>query len=53
VVTHGGITTDLLRNLLHDDALPPQLLAAGIPPCAVTTINYLAVAMIASTAHLS
>jgi hypothetical protein len=31
VVTHGGITTELLRNLLDDDALPPQLLAAGIP----------------------
>jgi len=53
VVTHGGITTDLLRNLLHDDALPPQLLAVGIPPCAVTTIDGLAVVMIASTTHLS
>jgi len=53
VVTHGGITTDLLRNLLDDDALPPQLLAAGIPSCAVTTIDNLTVAMIASTAHLS
>jgi broad specificity phosphatase PhoE len=53
VVTHGGITTDLLRNLLEDDALPPQLLAAGIPPCAITTIDDLTVAMIASTAHLS
>ena len=37
----------------HDDALPPQLLAVGIPPCAVTTIDGLAVVMIASTAHLS
>ena len=53
MVTHGGITTDLLRNLLHDDALPPQLLAAGIPPCAAITINDLAVVMIASTAHFS
>jgi broad specificity phosphatase PhoE len=53
VVTHGGITTDLLRNLLDDDALPPQLLAAGIPPCAVTTIDNLSVVMVASTAHLS
>jgi broad specificity phosphatase PhoE len=53
VVTHGGITTDLLRNLLDDAALPPQLLAAGVPPCAVTTIDNLTVAMIASTAHLS
>ena len=23
VVTHGGVTTDLLRNLLGDDGLPP------------------------------
>ena len=53
VVTHGGITTELLRNLVDDDCLPPHLLAAGIPPCAVTTIDNLTVAMIASTAHLS
>jgi len=53
VVTHGRITTDLLRNLLDDDALPPQLLAARIPPCAVTTIDNLTVVMIGSTAHLS
>jgi broad specificity phosphatase PhoE len=52
-VTHGGITTDLLRNLLGDDALPPHLLDAGIPPCAVTAIDDLNVIMIASTAHLS
>jgi len=53
VVTHGGITTDLLRNLLDEDSLPPQLLVTGIPPCAVTTIDDLTVVMIASTAHLS
>ena len=53
MVTHGGITTDLLRNLLDEDSLPPQLLATGIPPCAVTTINDLTVITIASTAHLS
>jgi broad specificity phosphatase PhoE len=51
-VTHGGITTDLLRNLLGDDALPPHLIDAGIPPCAVTGIDDLNVTMIASTAHL-
>jgi hypothetical protein len=53
VVTHGGITTDLLRNLLDEDALLPQLLAAGIPPCVITTIVDLTVVTIASTAHLS
>jgi broad specificity phosphatase PhoE len=52
-VTYGGITTDLLRNLLGDDALPPRLLDAGIPPCAVTAIDGLNVVMIASTAHLA
>jgi broad specificity phosphatase PhoE len=53
VVTHGGITIELLRNLLGDEALPPQLLAAGVPPCAVTTLDDLAVVTIAATAHLS
>jgi broad specificity phosphatase PhoE len=52
VVTHGGITTELLRNLHDDDDLPPHLLAAGIPPCAVTMIDNLTVVTIASTAHL-
>jgi hypothetical protein len=52
-VTHGGITTDLLCNLLGDDALPPHLLDAGIPPCAVTAMDDLNVIMIASTTHLS
>jgi hypothetical protein len=50
---HGGITTDLLRSLLKDHALAPQLLAAGIPPCAITAIDDLTVVTIASTAHLS
>ena len=53
MITHGGVTTDLLRNLLDEDALPPQLLATGIPLCAVTAIDNLTVIMIASTAHLS
>jgi hypothetical protein len=29
-VTHGGVTIELLRTLLGDDALPPGLLAAGM-----------------------
>jgi len=52
-VTHGGITVDLLRNLLGDDAVPPQLLTAGIPPCAITAVDDLTVVTIASTSHLS
>jgi broad specificity phosphatase PhoE len=52
VVTHGGITTDLLRNLLSDQALPAGLLEAGIPACAITTIDDLRVVSIAATGHL-
>lgn len=51
-VTHGGITADLLRTLLGDHALPPYLLEAAIPPCAVTALDDLDVIMIASTSHL-
>jgi broad specificity phosphatase PhoE len=50
-VSHGGVTTDLLRTLLGDEALPPGLLAGGIPPCAVTTLDDLGVVAIASTGH--
>src|SRR5262249_61047788 len=51
-VTHGRITTDLLGNLPGDDALPPLLRDAGMPPRAVTAIDDLNVVMIASTTHL-
>ena len=51
-VSHGGVTTDLLRTLLGDEALPPLLLAEGIQPCAVTTLDGLHVVAIASTRHL-
>ena len=53
VVTHGGITVDLLRNLTGDDAVPRHVLAAGVPPCAVTVVDDLNVVMIASVSHLS
>jgi broad specificity phosphatase PhoE len=52
VVSHGGVTTDLLRTLLGDAALPPGLLAEGIPSCAITTLDGLRVVAIASTGHL-
>ena len=51
-VTHGGVTAELLRTLLGDDALPPGVLAAGIPPCAITTLDDLNPVMIASVSHL-
>jgi broad specificity phosphatase PhoE len=48
-VTHGEVTVDLLRNLLGDDAAPlAEVMAAGIPPCAVTAVDNLTVVMIAS-----
>jgi len=47
-VTHGGVTIDLLRTLLGDDALPPGLLSAGVPPCAITAVDDLNVVAIAS-----
>jgi len=52
VVTHGGITIDLLRTLLGDDLLPPHLLAEGIPPCALTVVDDLRAVTIASVSRL-
>jgi broad specificity phosphatase PhoE len=51
-VTHGGVTTELLRTLLGDDALPSWVLDSDIPPCAVTTVSGLKVIAIGNTAHL-
>ena len=52
-VSHGGLTTDLLRTLLGDDGLPPRLMDEGIPSCAITTLDDLHVISIADTGHLS
>ena len=52
-VSHGGATTDLLRTLLGDDALSPQLFDQGIPACAITVLDDLDVVAIASIAHLT
>jgi broad specificity phosphatase PhoE len=51
-VTHGGVTIELARDLLGDDGLPPDLLTAGIPPCAITVIDGLNIVMLASDTHL-
>jgi broad specificity phosphatase PhoE len=53
VVSHGGVTTDLLRTLLGDDGLPPRLMDEGIPSCAITTLDDLHIINIADTGHLS
>lgn len=41
VVSHGGVTVDLLRNLMGDERLrsaAPGLFDRGMPPCALTTV---------------
>jgi broad specificity phosphatase PhoE len=53
LVSHGGVTTNLLRTLLGDDGFPSRLLAEGIPSCAVTMFNDLQVISIADTRHFS
>lgn len=53
IVSHGGVTTDLLRTLLGDEGLSALLLAKGIPACAVTTFNDLHVIRVADTGHFS
>jgi len=52
VISHGGLTVDLLRSLLGDAGLPDQLIADGVPPCAITTFDGLNVVGIARTGHL-
>ncbi|MBB5872896.1 broad specificity phosphatase PhoE [Allocatelliglobosispora scoriae] len=52
VVTHGGITVDLLRSLLGDAAVPARLLHEGVPSAAITTIDGFSVVRIAATTHL-
>jgi hypothetical protein len=51
-VTHGGITTELLRDLLGDDALRPGVLDEGVPPGAITALDDLNPVMVASVSHL-
>ncbi len=53
VVTHGGVTVDLLRTLLGDRAVPSTLMDHGVPPCAITTLDGLEVLGVASTDQLS
>lgn len=59
VVTHGGVTVDLLRTLFGDDAVRRQhggVLTQGVPPGAITRLrwragDYLPIE-VASVAHL-
>ena len=52
IVTHGGVTIDLLRTLLGDDAIGRELLANGVPSCAITTLKATTVTSVASVEHL-
>ena len=52
LVTHGGVTVDLLRTLIGDRAVPVELMLDGVPSCAITTLHHLTVVDIASVAHL-
>jgi Histidine phosphatase superfamily (branch 1) len=41
VVSHGGVTVDLLRNLYGDERLAhrPELIGQGVPACAITRLG--------------
>jgi broad specificity phosphatase PhoE len=52
-VTHGGVTADLLRTLLGDDAVPASLVHEGVPSGAITILDGLTVVDVARTDHLS
>ncbi|NUT05973.1 MAG: histidine phosphatase family protein [Hamadaea sp.] len=51
-VSHGGVTTDMLRTLLGDDAVPRELVEQGVPPCAITTLEGSRVLRVAAVDHL-
>ncbi|MFC3492984.1 histidine phosphatase family protein [Glycomyces rhizosphaerae] len=53
VACHGGVTVDLLRTLLGDEAVPEALLREGVPSGAITTIDGLRPVAIAETGHLA
>lgn len=41
-VSHGGVTVDLLRSTVGDEALEeraPGLISSGVPACALTTLE--------------
>lgn len=52
IAAHGGVTVDLLRTLMGDDAAPEPLLREGVPSGAITTIDGLRPVAIAETGHL-
>ncbi|GAA1968692.1 histidine phosphatase family protein [Catenulispora subtropica] len=52
IVTHGGVTVDLLRSLLGGASLGTELLIEGVPSCAITTIQDGKPLTVASVGHL-
>lgn len=60
VVSHGGVTTDLLRDLVGDDelgAMAPGIIQWGVPGCALTTLSLdgdvIAITAVASIEHVA
>jgi len=52
-VTHGGVTVDLLRTVLGDQALLAGLMDEGVPSCAITMAGDGEIIGLPSTGHLS
>lgn len=48
VVSHGGVTVDLLRTLAGDEAIDRRLIDDGVPNCRITRIDGLRVTAIAT-----
>ncbi|MFD8724689.1 hypothetical protein ACFV2H_43730 [Streptomyces sp. NPDC059629] len=53
LVTHDGVTVDLPRALIGDDAVPVELVRHCVSSCAITTLDDLSVADVASVAYLA
>jgi broad specificity phosphatase PhoE len=52
VVSHGGITVDLLRDWCADDTLPADLVADGVPPASITIVDGYRVIALPDNGHL-
>jgi broad specificity phosphatase PhoE len=53
IVTHGGVTVDVLRTLLGDNMIDEGLFVAGLPSCAITTLHGTTVISVAAVDHLA
>ncbi|MDA1367214.1 histidine phosphatase family protein [Glycomyces algeriensis] len=53
VACHGGVTVDLLRTLIGDEAVPEMIMSDGVPSGAITTLDGLRPIAITETGHLA